>query len=371
MTAAQSALANLQLESGDVDGAIARYEGMLKDGKVGNAARETKWKLVAANIARKNWPAAKAEIEAVLNDPATPPSNEERIAAAMYYRNNKETKTAEALIDAVLAAKPDHPWAVTVKTQIASLAGKSDDARAVIRKAIAATPDKAKTPAAFHLLLAAVENASIPVADGLKRALAALEEGLAAQPDSVELTQAKCKVLALMGDKSGAVAFVQSKLKNDPTGAFSRLLLTLHRDAHDYPAAEAVAVDLVAKNPSDPALAVALIRLVAAQAIEANGRGERSAVETLNARTGTLIRDFRARFPADPTFVQLDCELAARRGETSRAVALSQEIDKMAKGSPVGASSVPRFTGPRAGDAKSSRPTTRPSNGTPASPRSA
>ena len=35
----------------------------------------------------------------------------------------------------------------------------------------------------------------------------------------------------------------------------------------------------------------------------------------------------RARFKSDPAFTQLDCELELRRGDTTRALALTQELD--------------------------------------------
>jgi tetratricopeptide (TPR) repeat protein len=337
MSAAQSALANLQLESGDIDGAIAKYETLLKAGSTGNTARDLRWKLVAANVAKKQWPAAKAELEAILGDTASPPSPEERTAAALYFRNNNEEETATRLLDAVLKADPAHPWAVTVQTQRLAVTGKLAEARELVRRGIAASQDKGKIPAAFYLLLAAVENGMPPVSDGLKRALAAVDEGLALQPRSMELVQAKCRLLGLMGDPKAAIAFVESRVKDDPKGPFSRLLIGLHRDARDYAAAERITTDLLKDNPDDQPLSVSLVRLVAAQAIEARGKGDRQAVDALNGRTAALIRDLRTKFATDPAFVQLDCELAVRRGETSRALTLTQEIDRMTPGSPVGA----------------------------------
>ena len=47
---------------------------------------------------------------------------------------------------------------------------KPAEAKELIGKALAACPDKTKAPSAFFLLLAAVENGTPPVADGLKRA---------------------------------------------------------------------------------------------------------------------------------------------------------------------------------------------------------
>ncbi len=169
MTAAESALANLQLETGDVEGAIARYQDLLKDGASKPLARDLRWKLISANVAKRQWPAAKAEIEAILGDAASPPTAAERVAAAMYYRNNGEEPAAQALLSAVLKDAPAHPWAVAVQVQMWAASGRTAEAKDVLARALAATADKATAPVAFFLLAAAVENGTPPVADSLKR----------------------------------------------------------------------------------------------------------------------------------------------------------------------------------------------------------
>lgn len=336
MTAAQSALANLQLDTGDVEGAIAKYQDLLKDGSSKTVARDLRWKLVAANVAKRQWPAARAEMESLLNDPAVTPTIAERVAAAMYYRNNGEEARAVDLLDAVLKDEPAHPWAVAVRVQMDAASGKMAEAKALIGRALQATPDKAKAPVAFYLLAAAVENGLPPVADGLKRSLAAIDAGLAAQPKSVELVQAKCRLLGLMGDRKAAIAFAESKSKDEPGGSMARLVVGLFREAGDHAAAERATAGLLKANPNDAGLAASLVRTVVDQALAAKAKGNRAEVDALNARTAALIRDDRARFPADPAFVQLDCELAVRRGETAKAVALTHEIDKMPGGPPNG-----------------------------------
>ena len=336
MTAAQSALANLALESGDLDGAISRYEGLLKSGAAGNIARGVRWQLVAAHAAKREWAAAKAEIAALLNDPKSPPRDEERVKAATYFRTNGDTAEAVAQLDQVLSANPANPAAVVIRSEMLASAGKGPEALALIRKAIASAPDKSKSPAVFPLMLAAIENISTPAETGLKRALDALDEGLVAQPGSVDLVQAKCKVLALMQSPKAASDFVEGLSKADPKGPWKKILVGLFRDARDYAGAERISAELARDNPSDPALAAQVARFLAAQAIEAAGKGDVKAVESLNVRTATLVRDARLKFPNDTAFLQLDCELAARKGEMTRAIAITQEIDKLTKGSSIG-----------------------------------
>ena len=50
-----------------------------------------------------------------------------------------------------------------------------------------------------------------------------------------------------------------------------------------------------------------------------------------------MIREYRARFPNSLVFVQAECDMVARRGDFTRAIELTREIDKLSKTSPVGA----------------------------------
>jgi tetratricopeptide (TPR) repeat protein len=49
-----------------------------------------------------------------------------------------------------------------------------------------------------------------------------------------------------------------------------------------------------------------------------------------------MIREFRTRFPEELTFLQAECDLLARRGDFSGAIALTEEIDKVSKDATVG-----------------------------------
>ncbi len=55
--------------------------------------------------------------------------------------------------------------------------------------------------------------------------------------------------------------------------------------------------------------------MIAAQALEAARKGDRAEAKRIDDRAAALIYDDRNRFKDDPTFVQLDCELAIRRGD--------------------------------------------------------
>jgi len=338
MTASQSALATMAMESGDLDSAIAKYREMLKDvTAAAGISRAIRWQLVAAQAAKKEWPAARAEIVALLADPKSPATAEERVRAATYFRLNKEDAPALAQVEAVLKDDPTYPGAVVTRAEILARAKQHPEAIATIRRAIDASAAAGKkAPAVLHLMLAAVESTVPPVDQGFRRALVVLDRGLEQVPDSVELIQAKCRVLTItQGPKAGS-SYVEERAKADPKGPYRRLLLATYRDQADYASAERVAAEIARDEPADAAIAAARIQMVAARATEAARRGDRDAARRIDDRAAALIYEDRARFKADPAFTQLDCELEIRRGDTTRALALTQEIDAQSRNSAVG-----------------------------------
>ena len=337
VTASQSALATIAMESGDLDSAINRYREMLKDNNSPAINRSIRWQIVAAQAAKKEWPAAKAEMVKLLTDPKNPATPEERVRAATYYRLNKEDDAALGQADLVLKADPTFPGAVVTRAEILTRIGKHAEAIRTIQQATTATTSAGQpAPAVFYLMRAAVESTTPPTETGFGRALTVLDEGLAAQPDSVELAQAKVKILTITeGVKAGA-AFLAVKAKADPTGPYRQMLLTTYRDHGDFASAERVATEIAQANPDDAQIAATRIQLIASQASEANAKGDRVVAKRFDEQAATLIHEGRTRFKTDPTFLQLDCELAIRRGDLTKAMTLTQEIDTMAKTAVVG-----------------------------------
>ena len=335
--ASQSALASIALESGDLDSAISRYREMLKDKLSPAVARSIRWQIVIALAAKKEWATAKAEMVTLINDPKNPPTPEERVRAATYYRLNKEDDAALAQVDAILHADPTYPGAVVTRAEILARTDKHAEAIATIRKAVdAATAAGNQPPAVFYLMMAAVESTAPPADTGFSRALTVLDSGLEREPDSLELVQAKCRVLSItQGVKAGA-AFVEEKAKANPAGPYRQMLLATYRDAKEFASAERVAAEITKADPTDAGTAATQVQLIAAQVGEASRRGDRAEIKRLDDRAAALIYEDRARFKEDPTFIQLDCELAIRRGDLTRALALTQEIDAKAKTAVVG-----------------------------------
>lgn len=338
MTAAESALASIALENGDVDGAIARLEDIRKSGpdSVGGLARGDRWQLVRAYAAKDQWAAAKREIASLLNDPKNPPSDDERVRGANYYRVHDEVDAALAQLDYVIKNDPAQPPAVVTRAYILATVKKYDEANALLRKAISVS--KTKPPAVFYLMLAAVNTVAPPADSASQRALASLDEGIKAQPESTELVFAKFKVLRSLKGEKEAVAFVESKAagETNPKGLFRRMLVQIYRDQNDFTGAERVLRELLTSNPKDSQVAANLVRILALEAIQASDRGKPDLERSLNDKAAGMLREFRTQFPNDLAFLQAECDLAARRGDLTRALAVTQEMDKISKNAVAG-----------------------------------
>ena len=134
--ASQSALAGMALDGGDVDTAIARYRAMLKDNPNPAQARPIRWQIVTALATKKDWPGAKAELNALLKDPKTPATPEELVRGATFFRLNKEDDASLALADQVLKSNPTYGGAVVTRAEILARRFKHAEAIATIDRAI-------------------------------------------------------------------------------------------------------------------------------------------------------------------------------------------------------------------------------------------
>ena len=188
-------------------------------------------------------------------------------------------------------------------------------------------------------MLAALEYDAPPAAEAPKRAMTVLDEGLAAQPDSLELVQARYRLLLVSVGEKPALEFVEAKAKEQGSPSrelFRRLLVEVYREQNDYPNAEKTLRALVAEHPKDAGLAAGLVRLLSVQAVRAGEGNDRDRERALNDKAAALIKEFRAKFPNEVTLLQEDCDLAFRRGDVSRALSVTGEVDRVAKNSPAG-----------------------------------
>ena len=334
--AAESALANLALQTGDTDSAIRRFEELRAKSEKGTLRRADRWQLAAAYAQKGQWPAAKREVATMLNDSKNPVSEDERVRGANFYRIHNDPEAAAAQLDYVLEKNPTNAGAVVVRSYMLADAKKFAEAATVLRKAINEAPKTGKPPAIFFLMLAAVEKLAPPETDSSRRALAALDEGIKAQPEAMELVNAKYRVLHAARDEKAAVAFVESLAQDDKKGRFRRFLVDVYREKRNYEGAVRVLKGLIAENPKDAVLAANQVQILLYEAIAAAEKNDRDAERTFNAKVAGLVREYRTQFPNDQAFLQADCDLAARKGDLARANAITQEMDKIAKNSPRG-----------------------------------
>jgi cellulose synthase operon protein C len=333
MSAAQSALANLALQRGDTNDAIRRFEELKRSNETGTLSRSDRWQLITAYVLKGQWPVAKREMASILNDSKTPATDDERVRGANFYRQHKEDAAALAQLDYVLKVNPANPGAVVTRSFISLRAKKFDEAAGILRKGIELTTQKSAKPAAvLYLMLAAVENEAPPAETATKRAAAVLEQGLAIQPNSVELVQAEYLLLA-PSDPKGAVALVESKAEADPKGPYRRMLVEVLREQRDYEKADKLLRELVQESPDDVNLAAALVQVVSLEAGEAAAAGNTDRQRALDEKASTMIGEYRKRYPENVTFLKAECDLVARGGDWTRAIAITQEIDKISKSS--------------------------------------
>ena len=129
LVAAQSALANLSLRTGAFDDAIRRFEELKRSDQNGTLSRSDRWQLITAYVAKGQWPLAKREIAAILNDTKNPPSDDERVRGANFYRQQGDDAPALSQLDYVLDVNPTHPWAVVTRSYILLKAKQPDQRR--------------------------------------------------------------------------------------------------------------------------------------------------------------------------------------------------------------------------------------------------
>jgi predicted Zn-dependent protease len=336
LSAAQSALANLSLRTGEFDEAIRRFEELKRNGQNGTLSKPDRWQLITAYVTKGNWPVAKREIAAILNDTKNPPSDDERVRGANFYRQKGEDGPALAQLDYVLQTNPTNQSAVVTRSYILLKANQNDQAATILRTAINLANQKDKSPASFYLMLAAVENETLPKSTALKRALDVLDQGLERSPDSPELVQTKYVAMKAGGALGAATALVEAKAKAFPKGPFRRMLAEVYKDQKEFDRSEALLRELYKESPDDSTLAAAQVLVLALDAADAAARNQLDREREINDKAAALIREYRSRFPKDVAFLQADCDLIARRGDFARAIEMTREIDKLTPDSPMG-----------------------------------
>ncbi|MFO0959975.1 MAG: hypothetical protein U0800_21500 [Isosphaeraceae bacterium] len=270
----------------------------------------------------------------ILNDPTT--NNDERARAANIFRNNKEENAAIKILDGILKVEPSNAAAIVTRAYIYSDTGKREEALKLVRKSIAS----GRQHFSVYMMLAALENVGEPRDKAAALAMAALDDGLAANPGNAELVEARYKLMLKSGADE-ALAFLEAQAKVPSAGPeIRRFLADSYREQGRFAQAEQAARDLIAAQPAgqprDPKLAALLARIMLNQAAVEDDKGEAAAERAADEKVGVVIRQARAEFPHEMAFPRAEWELAMRRRDFNRALAISQEIDEMAPRSTIG-----------------------------------
>ena len=111
------------------------------------------------------------------------------------------------------------------------------------------------------------------------------------------------------------------------------------------------------------------MQVLSLQAGEAAAAGKTELQRSLDEKALTMIREERKRHPSSLVFLQAECDLAARGGDYNRAVAITEEIDKLSPASTTGPLLRARLLRPSGQDrARWPGLTARPWNETPRQP---
>ncbi len=338
MSAAQSALANLSLQTGNLDDAIRRFEELKRNSQSGTLSRSDRWQLITAYVAKGQWPVARRELAAILNDTKNPPSDDERVRGANLYRQHKDESNGTR--SARLRAQ-----------------GQSQEPRR-------------GGDALVHLPQGPeIRRGGWPLAEGNRADGPEVSESR--RPCSTSCSRwsrtrcrpwrrrtsgpRPCSSKVWPSSRNRSSSFRPSISCSPPqaiTGVLwrswkprPRLIPRVHsgerlidvlREQKEYEKAEHELAELVREAPDDMNLAAALVQIISLEAAQAAAQGRADKQRALDEKAVTMIRDYRKRFPTNLTFLQAECDLVARGGDLTRAIAITEEIDKISKSSTMG-----------------------------------
>jgi tetratricopeptide (TPR) repeat protein len=330
-SAAEWSLAALSMENRDFDAAISQLESIVQRDGANSIERPARWRLVAARAEKGEWPEAKKELIALLNEPDS--TIDERVQAADFFRQNGETALAGKLVDQVLDRDPGHSGAVVLKAFLLDEEGRTEEATGLLRGAI----QRKEQPAAVYLMLAAFSAEGDASDESVAEVRSTIEDGLEVHPKSIDLMRTLYELIRKSEGVDAALAFAEAKANGESDGnQLRRLLVDLYTREGRLDDAESLVESLLKQEPKNARLASGLITIVSSKAIKAAREARRQEEIELNGQTLALLQDFREQFPDDLRFPQAECELAMRQGDYARAEAVARQIEEINPDSPVG-----------------------------------
>lgn len=345
-SAAENELARMALRSGDIQGAIERFENLAKSSR-GELTRVARWSLVEAYELKNDWPHAKAEIEGLLNDPKAPPTTDELIRGAISHRRWGELDKALALVGQALKNEPDQVSGLLTQVGILADQKKSNEAAERLRAALGRME---KPPIPIFLAMAEVESALPPPTSRFSRASAVLTDGLKVHPNALPLIEARYRLARLDQGPAKALDELAATVKaSDGRDDLQSLLVDILREEREFVRAEKALEPLIQKRPEDGLLAVTRIKLILAQMAMASGeasptQADKSRTESDSApitkdqveRVEKLVTEARAKFPKNAEVLEAECELAIQVGDLTRADRATAAMDVLEPNSPLG-----------------------------------
>ncbi|CBK42115.1 conserved protein of unknown function, TPR-like [Nitrospira defluvii] len=135
------------------------------------------------------------------------------VAVVHLDLQNKQPERARRRLEAIITARPNHPYAHGLMGEVLSLIGRQDSAMAHFREATRINPT---------WITPWLDSATLSISQGqADSAIRTLQEGLAANPASEELNMLLASVLASQGSVDEAIAAYDAVLRMNPRNIFS------------------------------------------------------------------------------------------------------------------------------------------------------
>ena len=337
MSAAQSALANLSLQTGDLDDAIRRFEELKRSSETGTLSRGDRWQLITAYVAKGQWPVAKREMAAILNDTKNPPTDDERVRGRQLLpaAQGRSAAAGPARLRAARSTRPTrggrHPGVHPPEGEEVST-----------RRPAPPQGDRADGPGAGEAAGRLLPDArggrerDAARATATKRAVAVLDQGLAVQPNSIELVQAKYLLLTSTGDPRAPWRSSRPRPRTTPRAPSAGCWSTSTRAEGVREGRASSCASSCRSRPTTSNLAAALVQVVSLEAAEAAAAGQGRAAAVARREGASHDPRVPQRYPDEPDLPPGRMRPGGPRRRLTRAIAITQEIDKVAKTSTMG-----------------------------------
>ena len=259
---------------------------------------------------------------------------------ANLYRQQKEDAAALAQLDYVLKVNPTNAAAVVTRSFIHMNAKQYDEAAGMLRRAIEMveqegrpgdqeadiTPGRLLPDAGSRRERDASRRTHRPGAPGRCSSRGSRCSPSRSSWSRPNIYSSPPRVIPRLGSP-----FWSRRPRTTPRAHSAACWWTCSGNSDVYDKAEEHLRQLIQESPDDVNLAAALVQVDLAGSRRGRRLGAtRIASDRLTTRRLSMIADYRKRYPDSVVFLQTECDLVARGGNVNRAIAISEEIDKLA-----------------------------------------